>query len=104
MKLTVKQLLIRARKKIQDQKHWCKRAYQVGRGIHISYCALGALYSVGKGTVNCGKAEAALNQAVRTLPNMWHTGIIGYNDDPVRSHEEVLKVYDLAIKSQPRRG
>jgi hypothetical protein len=104
MKLTVKQLLIRARKKIQNEKHWCKGLFHMGKGDHVSYCALGALYSTARKLVDCSAAEEALDRAVRTLPGMGGGDIIRYNDDPARSHTEILKVYDIAIKSQPRRG
>jgi hypothetical protein len=99
MKLTVKEILIRARKKIANPANWCQRKYHNGRGAH---CAIGAIQTVTKSDDGFFKARNALTAAIEALN--YNTGsVVAFNDSSSRIHADVLEVYDLAIKSQPRR-
>jgi hypothetical protein len=43
------------------------------------------------------RATAALNEAVGDLPGLYGS-VIGYNDTSSRKHEEILALFDMAIR------
>lgn len=103
--LTVKEVLIQARKKIEDPKNWCQvyaALNQAGNPVEpdeltaCHFCAYGAIGSVAglKNLKLKQETEKILGNAAQSL---FKVGVITVNDS--MGHEAILKVFDKAIKS-----
>lgn len=100
-----KLILIEARQKISEG--WTQRAYarmsnEVDDGGKVSadsrlatcWCVMGALVAV---TPDLVRYDQALDTIMGIIGEK-HTGdIIDWNDDPARTQEEVLELFDRAI-------
>jgi hypothetical protein len=93
-------VLVRARKLISDERHWCKRAFAftwldipvpVGSRYARRFCALGAIIRAGR------DLGLPVENASRALE--WQTvrPVIDWNDDKLRTHAEVVAAFDAAI-------
>ena len=93
-------VLARARLLLQDEARWCRGSFArgwrdipvpAGSALAWRYCALGAIMRVGR--------ELALPVEDASLAVEWQTGrpVQDWNDDPVRTHGEVIAVFDAAI-------
>ena len=93
-------VLVRARKLISDERHWCKRAFAfswleipvpVGSRYARRFCALGAIIRAGR------DLGLPVENASRALE--WQTvrPVIEWNDDKLRTHAEVVVAFDAAI-------
>jgi hypothetical protein len=93
-------VLVRARALIADEQHWCRRTYARGwRGLPVPvqsaaahrFCAVGAIMRAGRELwLPIEPARNALEwQTVRPVQD--------WNDDPVRTHDDVLATFDAAI-------
>jgi hypothetical protein len=93
-------VLNRARVLIADERHWCRGAFARSRA-HIPvrpysffarrFCAIGALKRAA--------CELLLPTQNAYLALEWQAGrrVEGWNDDPKRTHTEVLALFDAAI-------
>jgi hypothetical protein len=93
-------VLSRARELISDERRWCKRAFAftwldipvpVGSRYARRFCALGAIIRAGR------ELGLPVDDASRALE--WQTvrPVIGWNDDKVRTHAEVVAAFNAAI-------
>jgi hypothetical protein len=98
--VTTKEVLIRARKLIEDPKRWTQHASaRTGDGEDVlaenpqacQFCLYGALAAVA-GYGHEERAFAAMWDSLGTHPIDW-------NDEPGRSHAEVLAAFDHAIET-----
>lgn len=99
-------VLITARKLITPRKKWIKGASaRDARGAvtygssanAVQFCSVGALRHA------AGRAECARINARTVLQSEMRGDIIGFNDAPRRTHEEILAAFDRAI-AKLRRG
>jgi hypothetical protein len=92
--------LAEARELLSDEQRWCKRSFArtwlgipvpTRSGLARRYCALGAIMRVGR------KLGLPVNDAHRALE--WQTvrPIPDWNDEPRRTHGEVIAAFDAAI-------
>jgi hypothetical protein len=93
-------VLVRARALIADEQRWCRRTYARGwRGLPVPvqsataqrFCALGAIMRAGRelGLPNEPARNALEWQTVRPVQD--------WNDDPARTHNDILAAFDTAI-------
>ena len=93
-------ILAEARELLSDEQRWCKRSFaRTWLGIPVlvqsrlarRYCALGAIMRAGrKFGLPVNNAQRALGwQTVRPIPD--------WNDEPRRTHGEVIAAFDAAI-------
>ncbi len=93
-------VLTRARELIGDEQHWCRRTYARGwRGLPVPvqssaahrFCAVGALLRAGRELgLSVEDARNALEwQTIRPIQD--------WNDDPARTHHEVMAAFDAAV-------
>ena len=93
-------VLSRARELIGDEQRWCRRTYARGwRGLPVPvqssaahrFCAVGALLRAGRELgLPVEDARNALEwQTVRPVQD--------WNDDPARTHREVIAAFDAAV-------
>lgn len=103
--LTIKEVLIQARKKIEDPKNWCQVYAALNRaGIPVApeeptachFCAYGAISSVA-GLKNIKLKRETVSILRNAAQSVFKVGIITVNDG--MGHEAILKVFDKAIKS-----
>lgn len=96
-----------ARSLIADPKTWVKGHYRVWLDGHNCYCSLGALNRAASSTAYAEGHGEAYRTAYRALeaamgkigPKRAKDGITGFNDAPSTKHGEVIKAFDLAIKT-----
>ena len=95
-------VLGRARLLLQDEARWCRGSFARGwRDVPVPagsllarrYCALGAIVRGGR--------ELALSVEGACLALEWHLcrRVQDWNDDPKRTHAEVVALFDAAIVS-----
>jgi len=100
-------VLTRARQLIDDEQRWCRRTYARGwRGLPVPvqssaayrFCAVGALLRAGRELgLPVEDARNALEwQTVRPVQD--------WNDDPARTHREVIAAFDAAVAALARSG
>jgi hypothetical protein len=93
-------VLARARELTADEQRWCRRSFarswfnvpvRVQSAAARRYCALGAVMYAGR------KLELPVEQARNALE--WQTvrPVQDWNDDPLRTHPEVVAAFDAAI-------
>jgi|HubBroStandDraft_6_1064221.scaffolds.fasta_scaffold228781_2 hypothetical protein len=93
-------VLTRARELIRDERRWCRRTYARGwRGLPVPvqssaahrFCAVGALLRAGRELgLPVEDARNALEwQTIRPVQD--------WNDDPARTHHEVMAAFDAAV-------
>ena len=93
-------VLVRARELVADEQRWCRRTFARGwGGIPVPlqsaaarrFCAVGAVLRAGR------EFGVPINHAHRALE--WQTvrPVQDWNDDPVRTHSDVLAAFDAAI-------
>ena len=98
-------VLARARELIADERRWCRRSFarswlNVPVPAHSAaarrYCALGAIMQAGR------KLGLPVEQARNALE--WQTArpVQDWNDDPRRTHAEVIAAFDGAIAALDR--
>jgi hypothetical protein len=96
-------VLVRARELIADERRWCQRSFArswldipvpVGSALVRRYCALGAIKRAGLELgLPADKARSAIKQqTVRSVAD--------WNDDPLRTHAEVLAAFDACINER----
>ena len=101
---TIQDCLSDARKLIEKPENWTKGAHArdaAGESVDydslaaLSFCASGALEKVHKdyGSVIWTKAYSAL---LKSIPNEY-LDVADYNDDPETTHEDILRLFDIAI-------
>jgi hypothetical protein len=87
-----KEILIQAKKLIQNPKNWCKGTFEV----NSAYCAAGSLFAAGIdgwGSYTGHPAYRALAKAMQVPIGE----VCRFNDS--HTHEEVLAAFDRAIES-----
>ena len=88
--MTTKEILIEARKRIERPECWTQHRFQDGD----AYCMSGAFFAchaAGPGAI--GEALGHLHAIVGGR------SVASWNDDPRRTHAEVLAAFDRAIES-----
>lgn len=92
-------VLIRARALIADERHWCQRSYARGWSIPVPprstfarrFCAIGAIKRAASELLLPTKnARVALKLRTGREVERW-------NDDPRRTHAEVIAAFDGVI-------
>jgi hypothetical protein len=100
-------VLVRARELIGDEQRWCRRTYARGwRGLPVPvqssaahrFCAVGALMRAGR------ELDLPMEDARNALE--WQTvrPVQDWNDDPARTHCEVIAAFDAAVAALERSG
>ncbi len=64
------------------------------------YCMAGACLSAADSDPEAWAAWTALIVAVGTLPNLESKGLVDWNDDPARTHQEIIDVFNRAIEME----
>lgn len=103
--MNAKELLIKAKAKIEDRNNWTQgymATDTIGRNLQPSsiyacrWCAMGAMYSfVPPGHDITMRARYALNEAAKTLSSCMNMTATCYNDHG--THTQVMQMFDLAI-------
>ena len=92
-------VLVRARALIADERHWCQWSFARGWGIPVPprstfarrFCAIGAVKRAARELLlTTRNARIALERQTGREIERW-------NDDPRRTHAEVIAVFDDAI-------
>lgn len=95
-----------ARSRIEDPKRWIKEFYHREVDGVKCYCAVGALDSTLEGIEGfpfddrlnwADEWSAARDALYNSRPAQFHN-VPAFNDDPDTKHEDVLALYDRAIK------
>jgi hypothetical protein len=93
-------VLARARQLIADEQKWCRRTFARGwRGIPVpvkssvaqSFCVLGAIMRAGR------EFALPVEDARNALEWQIARPIQDWNDDPARTHAEVISILDASI-------
>jgi len=93
-------VLARARELIADEQQWCRRTFARGwRGIPVpvksiaaqSYCALGAIMRAGR------ELGLPVEDARNVIEWQIARPIQDWNDDPARTHVEVISTLDAGV-------
>src|SRR5882762_9510028 len=93
-------VLARARELIADEKRWGRRSFarswfnvsvRVQSAAARRYCALGAVMHAGR------KLGLPVEQARNALEWQAARPVQDWNDDPLRTHREVIAAFDAAI-------
>jgi hypothetical protein len=97
-------LLVRARRLIEDPAHWTQNVCSDGKGRH---CAVGAIYSAGGiSSVSVLSEHPEVRSAIRGLDvAAWALGqhnIVDVND--LLGHDAILSCFDAAIEEASRAG
>lgn len=93
-------VLRRARDLLEDERRWCRGSFARGwRDIPVPlgsvvarrYCALGAIMRAGR--------ELSVSAEDACVALEWQVGrpVQDWNDDPHRTHDEVLAAFDGAV-------
>ena len=93
-------VLRRARQLLEDERRWCRGSFARGwRGIPVPagsivarrYCALGAIRRAAR--------ELAVSADDASVALEWQVGrpVQDWNDDPRRTHAEVVALFDTVI-------
>jgi len=93
-------VLVRARELLVDERSWCQRSFARGwldipvpsqSAFARRYCALGAIMRAGR------ELGLPVKEAAKALE--WQTvrPVADWNDDPRRTHAEVITTFDHAI-------
>lgn len=92
-----KAVLIKARALIDTPDRWVQHYYSVQKdGVVKSYCASGALHAAA--TRDEGdRAWEALYDAIEGRTGGNWGGVATWNDDPGRTHAEIMQAFDWAI-------
>lgn len=119
--MTTLEVLQEARRRLASPDSWCQYSYAMNAvGKHVTpvspeatrWCLTGAVESVaqspffGEVPKECADALGVLCHCLsRSPPRMRGRafGLVGWNDQPDRTHEEVLDLLDLAIAKQQNR-
>ena len=91
-----KEILIRARKLIENPENWIQGAFSKGG----AYCAVGSLFAAGI-DISGPYTESPAYQALEKAMGLDHTppaGRVSYWSDS-HTHAEVLAAFDRAIES-----
>ncbi len=91
--------LQKARKLVEDPRHWIKGRFKVKLNGDYGYCMLGALGEVSidlKDTQVNAAAVYAISSAVQQKTRQ--ETISEFNDSGQTTHEQMLQVFDLAIE------
>ena len=95
-----------ARKLIERPENWTKGRYITMEADYLSYCAVGAL----KTARNQLQREIAPHRHKEVYDAYWSAFpmfpnrlsdcmLVKYNDKPERTHEEILTLFDQAVKN-----
>lgn len=107
----IESLLTEARAKIADPAHWTRFALardEHGRAVGtaaesaVCYCAVGALYAAYDKIWTI--MDKICNARLILCESTPGACIEDFNDDPNRSHLDILAVYDKAISLANERG
>lgn len=99
--MTTKEVLIAARAKIAKPEQWTQGYYaKDAAGIEANpfsteaacYCVLGVLHASAVGGFSFSNAVDAIRDQIDCAISTW-------NDNPSRTHAEVLAVFDRAIEA-----
>ncbi len=101
-------LLAKAKEIISDPKHWAKHEFAYdkdGYEVHpdsstaACWCARGAVYAANKSYTG-----AEVEEAFKHLAAVCPLGVlIGfYNDQPERTHDDIMDLFDKAIEHAQR--
>lgn len=100
---TTREILIKARALIAEPHAWTQGANAVtAQGIitfpqaldAVKFCSMGAVARAG---MEPDKFEACLHLLAKAIPPTFRGGVIKFNDDPQRTHAEILTWFDRAI-------
>jgi hypothetical protein len=92
--MTTKEILIAARKRIEDPKNWVKGQLRDGDAV----CALGALYEVAPDRSSLQSPVYLAYEALTNLIPGAAPQLGNFNDQ--HTHAEVLALFDRAIEAQ----
>jgi hypothetical protein len=96
---SVSEALKMALKRISNPKNWGKGAFQHWEGRTPQFCAVGALIEVSHGTHFYRQGVEILQALVPHRKGEYRPlSIIGYNDAPRRTHAQIVRLYERAIK------
>lgn len=107
MKITEKEILEEAQKLLAKPNGWTQRAMArdcVGnvvyddlmRSIGVSFCSMGAISMAGQ---RLGATVQQQENAIVLLEKaLGHDGVISFNDSEGRTRDQVLTLFDQAIK------
>lgn len=98
------QILVGARAAISKPEHWCKgRTRKLGNNPNEdAFCSLGALQHVARLLLPHGDhrlRQVSLMSKLRA-PGFNPNDIVGYNDAPSTTHDDILKMFDDAIERE----
>lgn len=105
----VVEVLKSAKKLISNKKHWIKNHYATDENGHVvgklgkkdsracKFCAVGAVDFVTNGKAPFSYAVGLLEFAIPAQSSA--TGVESYNDARWRTHEEMLDLFQVAIKT-----
>lgn len=107
--MSPKEVLILARRKIEQPKGWTQENYAANKdGLGVSYTDKAAMCFCSSGAVLASSPSPTLEpESLKYLayvvagpsvkPELYPHVVIRWNDDSERTHQEVLAVFDAAI-------
>jgi len=94
----VTNILIAARKLIEDEVMWCQHEFVKGK----RHCTLGAIMEIPADRRSQNKAVGMLLWAIRRKKGAGSQAIVFWNDADWRTHSEVVAAFDRAIAESRR--
>jgi hypothetical protein len=94
--MTTKEVLIKARKLIEKPEAWCQGNYRHfnANGDAVRWCPKGSLMEI-----TCRLSVVSFSDALGTLERaLGAPKVAVWNDTPGRTHDEVLALFDRAIR------
>ncbi len=91
------EVLRAARKLIRNRKNWCRQVYsRAGAAGQMRYCAIGAVRYL-PDPISESSRSMAVRLLGKALPESY-SNVASFNDHRRTTHEDVLKLYDRAIR------
>jgi hypothetical protein len=93
---SVHKTLVGALDQLERGHRWIKGSYSREIGGVPCYCALGAIYKVGKGIA---VRNAAIDVVSKHVPKPFDSDIVRFNDSSNTTYRQVAAMFRKAIKS-----
>ena len=102
--METKEILIKARKLIEDEKNWGQRSYNhTNMYDEECFCSVGAISQVMFGRAKPNQLNEDEQKSVKKVLDqmvcpMGIGGVIKFNDSFMTDHKDVLKMFDRSIR------
>ena len=99
---TVKDILREARALIEIPEYWAQGTHwNIINGV-TSHCASYAIIKASECDTDARAAAFHLHKTIKSHTGVKYLGVTFWNDDPERTHAEVMQAFDWALADDPR--